>query len=503
MNRRLRLFSGGLRLAALLLALNLLPARAATVAPPAATPSEPAPPTLAIVAEDRVALRAAPRASAQQHALLWAGDTLEVRGERLDDLKVYDHRRERAGYVRANQVRRLPATAAGAPELLAVVRFLRELPGAEALGVGYVAAYLRAAPPDAIDAEVFDALGSMVDRLLRRASVNRVRAQDEALAAQVEVIRAYGIAILSYEHEGRVQLCSDGDADRRVMALPATAAQRARAALALTRPQCIDPSLSPLARHAHDDWRAEVLARVPLAELPAHEQARVRLRQASVWAAIAHHRSRRGESPVEAAETALAALAAVDRAQLAEGDADAYQEAAIRVGASRWATEAAPAPRKGLDLALKPGSEPGQVCLALIDGKQALYERCSYATLWPASFRANPAGTLATVAAQPLDGWRELWVFRKAEDGWHLDVLPPGDEQPDLGYIEFAGWLPEPTKLLLAREVRRDGRYQRTFELFDLELLRVEKRAEEPEHLSPFYRWQDPAWKRMTVSLRR
>jgi len=501
-SRRVRLLSGGLRLAALLLALNLLPARAATVAPPAPEAAAPAP-TLAIVAEDRVALRAAPRASAQQHALLWAGDTLEVRGERLDDLQVYDHRRERAGYVRASQVRRLPATAAQAPELLAVVRFLRELPGAEALGVGYVAAYLRAAPPEAIDAEVFDALGGMVDRLLRRASVNRVRAQDEALAAQVEVIRAYGIGILSYEHEGRVQLCSDGDADRRVMALPATAAQRARAALALTRPQCMDPSLSPLARHAHDDWRADVLDRVPLAELPAHQQARIRLRQAGVWAAIAHHQSRRGESPAEAAETALAALAAVDRSQLAEGDAEAYQEAAIRVGASRWATEAAPAPRKGLDLTLKPGAEPGQICLTLLDAGKAQFERCSYATLWPASFRAHPAGTLATVAAQPLAGWRELWVFRKAEDGWRLDVLPPAEDIPDLGYIEFAGWLPEATKLLAAREARHDGRYTRTFELIDLDLLRVEKRAEEPEHLSPFYRWQDPAWKRMTVSLRR
>ena len=36
---------------------------------------------LAIVVEDQSALRAEPRRSATQHAVLWAGDTLEVRGE--------------------------------------------------------------------------------------------------------------------------------------------------------------------------------------------------------------------------------------------------------------------------------------------------------------------------------------------------------------------------------------------------------------------------------------
>ena len=46
---------------------------------------------LAIVVEDQSALRAEPRRSATQHAVLWAGDTLEVRGERLDYLQFYDH----------------------------------------------------------------------------------------------------------------------------------------------------------------------------------------------------------------------------------------------------------------------------------------------------------------------------------------------------------------------------------------------------------------------------
>ena len=56
---------------------------------------------VAIVTQDSAALRAAPRESAQQQAVLFQGDSLEVRGERMDYLQVYDHRRERSGYIRA------------------------------------------------------------------------------------------------------------------------------------------------------------------------------------------------------------------------------------------------------------------------------------------------------------------------------------------------------------------------------------------------------------------
>jgi len=110
--------------------------------------------------------------------VLWQGDALEVRGRRLDYLRVYDHRRERAGFVRAAQVRMLSLQPQDAPELLAVVRFLRDTSGAEALGIGYAAAYLKAAPAGAIGAEPFDALGTMADRLARRASTNRNKAND-------------------------------------------------------------------------------------------------------------------------------------------------------------------------------------------------------------------------------------------------------------------------------------------------------------------------------------
>ena len=49
-------------------------------------------PTLAIVVRDQTALRAAPHASAQQQALLWQGDVVEVRGERCAHADARDRR---------------------------------------------------------------------------------------------------------------------------------------------------------------------------------------------------------------------------------------------------------------------------------------------------------------------------------------------------------------------------------------------------------------------------
>jgi len=93
----------------------------------------------AIVASDQTALRAAPRDSAPTQAVLWQGDSLEIRGEKGDFLQVYDHRHERAGYIRANRVRQQPLTADAAPGLLAVLRFLKDAPGSESLGIADMA----------------------------------------------------------------------------------------------------------------------------------------------------------------------------------------------------------------------------------------------------------------------------------------------------------------------------------------------------------------------------
>ena len=277
------------------------PARPAVALPAPAAPVPVAPAQaagLAIVIEDRTSLRAAPRGSAQQQAVLWQGEVLEVRGERLDYLQVYDHKRERGGFVHASLVRRTGLTAAEAPELLSVIRFIRESPGAEALGIGLTAAYLQAAPAEALDGaagiEAFDALGGFADRLARRASSGSL--QDKAAAALLSAPPRgrprYGIGFASYEYEGRMRICYNGEAFRRVLALPASPEQRVRAALALTRPECVNPDLGPLEHARLDQWRADVLDRADTAGLPGYLKNRLLMRRAAVWSSIAYQHAR-------------------------------------------------------------------------------------------------------------------------------------------------------------------------------------------------------------------
>lgn len=460
----------------------------------------------AIVVQDQTPLRAAPKDAAQQQAVLWQGDVLEVRGQRLDYVQVYDHRRERAGFVRTSQLRVLSMRPEDAPEMLAVVRFLRDTSGTEALGIAYAAAYLKAAPANAIGAEPFDALGTMADRLARRASMTRSKVNDARIAAHLDVVAGYGVAIRSFEQNGRMQLCYDGEAFRRVLALKASDDEKARAALALTRPECVDPATPPVERAKLDAWRADVLERAPRANLPEHVKNRLRMRSAGVWSSIAFARARRGEAAAEAANLAIQELAGVDKLELGDEDLAAYNDAAMRVGAVRWAAEPTPATLlAGLAIATAPG-QPGETCLKLVDKKRdfahPLLQRCTFGTVWVNSARNNAYGTALALAVQPLDGWRELWLLHLTADGWRVDVVPPANDDPELGYIEFAGWVPGSDKLLAVREARSGGRFMRSFEVLDGQTLAVLRRADKPESLTLFYRWQDPAWKRQTVSLR-
>ena len=466
----------------------------------------------AIIIRDQAALRAAPRASGRQQALLWPGEMVEVRGERMDYLQIYDHGRERGGFVHSSQLRRLKLTAEEASELLSVVRFVRDTPGSEALGIGLVMAYILAAPADAVQGEAgveaLDALGGFADRLAHRASsgVALSKAQATALSAHLDVAARYGVRFSNHERKGRMQICYEGDAFRRVLAMRSTPPQRGRAVLGLTRQECVPADLGPLERRRLDEWRAEVLDRVDITALPAYLANRVSMRRASVWSSLAYQRARSGDAAAEAASRALTELAVVRRAELTDGDLPVFDDAAIRVNASRWAVASASAAEKAkrLHLVTEPG-EPGETCIALTgaeNGAKALARRCTYGIVWAGSATANREASALAVAVQPMDGWRELWIFRKKADGWTVRVVPPAATMPDVGYAEFAGWIPGGRQVLVAREARGEGKHHRNFEVIHLDTLAVARQASDPGKVDAFQRWQDASWKRQTLSLR-
>jgi hypothetical protein len=227
-----------------------------------------------------------------------------------------------------------------------------------------------------------------------------------------------------------------------------------------------------------------------------------------VWSTLAYENTRLGEPAQAAAERALAELASVGKGELAEEDQAAYNEAAMRVNASRWAAVpvagATPDPRRP-GLVTQPG-QPGETCVLLVDARhdatRPLARRCTYGVVWPQSASLNREGNALAVAVQPLEAWRELWLFRLHGGQWTVSVLPPASLQPELGYAEFAGWVPGGQQMLLAREARGEGRYRRSFEVLGLDSLVTQRQAGEATALGPFQRWSDPGWKRMSVALR-
>jgi hypothetical protein len=434
---------------------------------------------LAIVVQDHTMLRAAPRSNGTVLTALAQGEALEVRGERGGYLKVYDYRRERGGYL----------------------RFLRDSPGFEALGISYGAAYLKAVPAGALTAEPFDSIARMAERLGEQASSDTVRAD---VSAHLEVIGQFGVRMRTFERNGRMQVCYDGELFRRVLAQRgASAEQRAAAALGLTRPDCIDPDLSAAARASLDDERRTLLEAIDDADLCEMTRSRIHARRAAVWASVAFERARRGEPAGDAAARALTELLAVTASEVGDDRRGEYLDALLEVGAIRWAQVTPPAQSGPFVLSAAAG-EPGQTCVSVHDTRSrngaALVQRCTYGIVWMASVRAVAPAALV-LAVQPLDGWRELWVLREKSGIWRVDVLSPGAEQPELGYVEFAGFSADSRRLLIAREVKERGRFQRRFEELRLEDLALERQASTPDALRDFRRWQDAAWRRDTLAL--
>ena len=460
--------------------------------------------TLAIVVQDHAALRAAPRSGAAELTRLWQGDVLEIRGEHAGYLKVYAYHRERGGFLRGDAARPVELSAAAAPELLAVLRFLRETPGSEALGISYGAAYLKASPAQATTAEPFDAIAQMAERLADQASGSAEHLAD--FAPHLDVVEQFGVRMRNFERNGRMRVCYDGELFHRVLSLPdAQPEQRAHAVLGLTRPECIDPDLGPVPRAALDAERSRLLEQVKDNELNAMTRSRVHARRAGVWAALAYEQERRRESAAAAAERALTELLAVHPDDLGDDRRPEYLDAVLRVSAIRWAG-ALTAPQSGsLTLSVAPG-EPGQTCVALEDAHRpraaAIIRRCTYGLVRMASIQAIPQGPALVLAVQPLEGWRELWVFHERAGSWTIDVLSPGLDNPEEGYIDFAGYVPGTRRLLIAREVKDRGRFRRSFEELRLDDLALVRQASSPELLRDFGRWQDVAWRRDTLALR-
>ncbi len=489
---------------------------------------------VALVAEDPAVLRNAPRDDAPAQATLWRGDWLEVRGETAGFLRVYDHRHERPGFIRPTIVRVHRLEAASAPELAAVVRFLRDGSGSESLGIGYAALALRAAPAGADTSEILAAIGTMADRLARRASAARGDGRNPAgltLTGQIEVAESYGLKFTSVDAVAtgsgvgapRARLCYDGEAWEGVLAASRAAPiERARAALALTgagRP-CQDRAalaLAPAEARAWNDRRIAALQSIeyPIeSALPAALLGRVRLRRAEAFAWRAFDEGRRGnlDAAARAEGTAVHELALTDRGVLAPEDVDLYEEAAIRVAASRWATEAAPksAGKRGVDVVFAPRGE-GETCLRVVPGGggggkgRVLGERCTYGLVWQSALRWAPSGQIATVVVQPLAGWTELWVARRGGDGaWTIETLTPSTTEPDatVGYVEAAGFSPDGGRLLVVREARAGSQVVRRFQIVDGATLTIQHWAASADKLAAFKRWGSPSWRAGTLALR-
>ena len=481
-------------------------------AAPASSTGAPAA-AVGLVTRDKVALRAAPRDSAASQTLLWRGEALEIRGAKGDFLQVWDHHRERGGYVRATQLMRVAGDAAEAPQLLALLGFVSEQPGAEPLGLALAAATIQALPASALQgsqgAAVMDAIGRQAERLAERTTAGARRADDPLLTAHLDVARRHGVELVTRERDGRMNICYEGDAWRRLLAMPAASAeQKARAALALTRAECLEPPARIADREALDEGLADLLARADATSLPPHWRARLATRQAEVWSRIAYARAQRDQADTarQAAQRAIDAIGRIEKAELVDDDLARFHAAAVRVNAVRWAAAPAVATTGRLTVATR-RDDDGQTCVALRDPKAkadapALAERCSWGQVWAASAAPNREGTALALAVQPVDGWRELWVFRKDAGGWGVQVLPPAALQPGTGYAEFAGWEPGGQRLLVAREAIAEGKTIRRFEVVKLATLMPERTAFDAEALGPFSRWPDAAWKRESLALR-
>ena len=477
--------------------------------------------TVALVVQGETPLRATAHDGAPKQTILTPGDWLEVRGQQQGFLQVYDHRHERPGYVRPGMVRSYVLDEQTAPRLGPIVDYLKDSPGSESLGIGYVALYLRTAPPQAVGPEAFDALGTMAARLGERASARVAKAGDASLPRELEVAESYGVHFVSFERDGATRVCYDGEAFRRVLALGGTGPARLRAAMGLTDPACVDPQAGSTAALALLKWRADVLDAVDPStlgdEVPAFERARLRLRRSIVSAQLSYFAARTGDTTLSH-DRSLAAkreLMLADRAVLADEDRATYDEAALRAATVRWAAEpAVPSSGTGLVIEIVAG-QPGQTCVRVqthATPGAPPFEHCTYGVVWPSSVRIAPHDAAVAMMVQPLEGWSELHLLHPGTAGWVADTLAPMTIDPELGYVELAGFSPDGAHLLVARESRASGPLGaphtlapwmwKSFQVLSVSDLHVEREAPALGSLPAPKRWDTADWRRGTLALR-
>lgn len=478
---------------------------------------------IGLVIQKNTSLKSAPKDSASVLAVLWQGEWVEVRNKRMEYLEVYDHKRERVGFVKITHLRQSKFHESETKEFLTLVRHLRDSRGSSSLGISLASAYLKAASVKEMNsaqgAEVLHAIGIFAERIADRASSNLQLKKSAAsfLSQQLEVAAQYGVHFKNLEKDGRIQVCYDGEVYRQVLALPATPEIKAAAALSLTKNTCTSADLSPVQRAQLNVWRAHVMSQVPHNKLPEYLTNRVEMRKASIFSALSYARTRFAQHPEalklssidgsakSLMQKAMLAFSHVDKSELPDKDWPAYNNAAMLVNANRWALQQPVVSKKlgALQLEMRNG-KAGETCVTLIAKKQKkpLAQRCTYSVVWPQSATINRKKNAIALAVQPMAGWTELWVFQKNKAGWQITALPPAVREAGLGYIEFAGWAPNGKQILLAKESRAEGVYQRRYEVVNLASLSVQRQARDYSILGAFRRWQDPSWKANSVSLR-
>ena len=471
---------------------------------------------------------ARPGDGAPAQAILYRGDWLEVRGEVPGFLKVWDHRRERGGYVRPTSVRvhRLSEACGGGAG--AVVRFLRDAAGFESLGIGYAALYMKVAPAAAAGparvgggagrpggdgraaraARLGTAPGGR-DRARRRAG--RPGRRGRELRRRLSPLRA------RRAHGGLLRR-------RRLRARAAAAGRPASCAPAPRWPSPAAAASIPAPRSAQrrawNDARLDILAALDPA-LASGAGCRASPPTACAcappkpWPRRPTTRPPRAGRPPRARSRApnpCASWPSSTAARLAPEDLPRLRGGRPARGGHPLAGRAARASaRRRPSPSRSPRAAPARPACACVRPDRPAPRPSSpcdralhLGVVLPASLRLAPS------AAR----WRR-WPSRRCRPGpssgssaptrrprLARDVVPPGPGEPgqDIGYVELAGFSPDGRRLLVARELRTAARLTRRFELLGARQP-PSSTGPAPRPLPPA-RWASPTWRQSTLALR-